>query len=369
MVRIIEVRTEQKRVTRGESKEFRVIIVRQVNALRPLLRSQRMGIVGTIVLRERIDVHFRRIVELRRLILLTQQLVFERERGVDRIRALAGPSQIGNGNGVTVVDHITQVIGGQVGVIVQQHPFVFLTGCGRHEIIFARVEISSANLIILLTSNGHVRHRLVGFGENIITVVLIVLRVGQREVRSELDAIRHIVVQSQTRRETVEALFDDRTYFVVIRSRHAERGLFTTTGDVHTVVVHLTDLRHLFHPVRVLIIVGIISRTVGEIHQLNNAGSRITLFRIEVSLLQHHRIAGTIEHVQSLRLPRARKTVVETDTRLTTASAACGDFDHTIRTARTPDGSCGSILQDLDAGDIVGRHLQQSSELLLVVQV
>ena len=224
-------------------------------------------------------------------------------------------------------------------------------------------------MIILLTSNGHVRHRLVGFGENIITVVLIVLRVGQREVRSELDAVGHIVVQSQTRREAVEALFDDRTYFVVIRSRHAERGLFTTTGDVHTVVVHLTDLRHLFHPVRVLIIVGIISRTVGEIHQLNNAGSRITLFRIEVGLLQHHRIAGTIEHVQSLRLPRARETVVETDTRLTTASAACGDFDHTIRTARTPDGSCGSILQDLDAGDIVGRHLQQSSELLLVAQV
>ena len=224
-------------------------------------------------------------------------------------------------------------------------------------------------MVILLASHGHIRHGLVSLCQDIITVVLIVLRVGQREVRSELDAIRHKVVQSQTRRETIEALFDDRTDFVVIRTRHTESSLFTTTGDVHTVVMHLTDLGYFFHPIRVLIIVGIISRAVGEIHQFDDARSGVTLTGVEVSFLQHHGVAGTVEHVQTLRLPSAREAVVKTDTGLTAATTARGDFDHTIRAACTPDGRCGSILQHLDAGDIVGRHLQERGKLFLVVQV
>ena len=156
---------------------------------------------------------------------------------------------------------------------------------------------------------------------------------------------------------------------MVIRTRYTESSLLTTTGDIHTVVVHLPDLGYFFHPIRVLIIVGVISRAVGEIHQFDDARSGVTLFRIEVSFLQHHGVAGTVEHVQTLRLPSAREAVVETDAGFTATTTARGDFDHTIRTACTPDGRCGSILQHLDAGDIVGRHLQEGGKLFLVVQV
>ena len=47
-------------------------------------------------------------------------------------------------------------------------------------------------------------------------------------------------------------------------------------------------------------------------------------------------------------------------------TTACFDFNHTIRTTRTPDSRCGSVLQDVDAGDVFRVDLQQVSKLFFV---
>ena len=106
-----------------------------------------------------------------------------------------------------------------------------------------------------------------------------------------------------------------------------------------------------------------------QIKQLNDARSIVTLFRIEVSFLQHHGVARTIEHIEPIRLPRTIETIAEIHLRLTALTATSGNFDNTIRTARTPNSSRSRILEHLDACDVFGVHLEECSKLLLVVEV
>ena len=157
---------------------------------------------------------------------------------------------------------------------------------------------------------------------------------------------------------------------MVIRTGHTEVGLFTTTRYRYAIVMCLTELSDFVYPIRVLIIVAIIRRVVLEIHDFRNAG----LFfrqdaRVVISLLQHHGIAVTIEHLHAFGLPRTREAVREVHACFTTGTTAGGDFDNTVRTSGTPDCRSGRVLQNLDAGNIFGRNLQQGGKLLLVFHI
>ena len=65
----------------------------------------------------------------------------------------------------------------------------------------------------------------------------------------------------------------------------------------------LAKLRNLVNPVGILIKVAIVGRTVTVIGQLHNAGCIVTLLGVEVSLLQHHGVFITAEHIHTLGLP------------------------------------------------------------------
>ena len=87
---------------------------------------------------------------------------------------------------------------------------------------------------------------------------------------------------------------------------------------------------------------------------------------IEVLLLQHHGVLVTVEQLHAFRLVGSRKTQAVGNLRLASGTALGLDFDDTIRTLRTPDGRCGSILQHGDALDVLGVDVQQLGKLLVV---
>ena len=156
---------------------------------------------------------------------------------------------------------------------------------------------------------------------------------------------------------------------MVIVTRNAERGFFTTTRKVHAIVVSLAKLFHLFDPIGIFVIVIIVSRITGKIHQLHNARSVIALFGVEVGFFQHHRILITIQHTHTLRLPRARETIAEVDTRLTTLTATCCNFNHTIGTTSTPNGCRSSIFKHFNACDVFGADLEKRCKLLRIFSI
>ena len=106
-----------------------------------------------------------------------------------------------------------------------------------------------------------------------------------------------------------------------------------------------------------------------EIKQLNDARSIVTLVGVKVSFLQHHGVTRTIQHIEALGLPCTIETIAEIYLRLTALTATSGNFNNTIRTARTPNSSRCCVLEHLDARDIFGVYLEECSKLLLVVEV
>ena len=198
MILVQEVRSKDELVARRKLQALEFVVGRQVDALIPRVGSQRRRIVGITRLRVGVHINLTTVVELRLLVFLTQELIFQRELRRNGISRPFSPCQIRDGHGVTVGNHVTQVVRRTTAVVGHQ---AGCGGSGRHYIIFSRVVIFTyaiGRLAILLAVNGHVRHGLICLVQEIVVVVLVVLRISQTEVGGELDAVGHIVVQGQT---------------------------------------------------------------------------------------------------------------------------------------------------------------------------
>ena len=139
---------------------------------------------------------------------------------------------------------------------------------------------------------------------------------------------------------------------MVVVARYTERCLFTTTIENEVVVVGLSELCNFVTPIGVVVEVPEIHRTGIVIRDFNYVRGNAALRRIEVCLLQHHGVLVTVQHLHTLRLPRAGKAVREVDTCLTAASATGLNFDNTVSTARAPDCRCCCVFQDVYALDV-----------------
>ena len=363
---------ESQAVTGRELQVLLLVVRRLVDTtvVVPALGGQGTGIVGLVGLGEGVHEDFTAVVELRFVVALAQKLVFQLELGLDGIRRGVGPSLVGDSHGVTVVDHVGEEVRRFAARRADQTSF---TGSGRHDEVLTGVDVFTytvGSFAVFVAINRHVRHGVVCTAEEVARIVLLVLRVSQGEGGGELDAVRHPVVEGETGRQAVEGLLDDGTRFVVVRTGHTEVGLFTTTRYRHAVVVRLTELCDFVYPIRVLVVVTIIRGVVLEVHDFRDAR---LLFRedarVVISLLQHHGVAVTVQHIHAGRLPSTRETVAEVHLRLTAGTTTGGDFDYTVRTSRTPDSGSGGVLQHLDAGDIFGGNLEKGGKLLFVLHV
>ena len=83
-------------------------------------------------------------------------------------------------------------------------------------------------------------------------------------------------------------------------------------------------------------------------------------------LLKQHSVLVTIEEVHTLRNPFILELDREVNACSTTVTALCLNLDYTIRTARTPHCTRCSILENLDALDIVGVNRKKLRELVVV---
>ena len=268
MVLIGNVRMEGQLMTSVERKVLGFIAGSLVGSIVPLERGQGAGEEGFFSVGVGIHIDFTTIVQRSLVAVLAQELIFQLETGLNRVGRLMVPRFICNGDGVTVVHHVAEEVGRKTAVGIN---LTSGTCCGRHDVVFAGIVVHSVLVVILLTSDCHVRHGVVGTTEDVRIVVLVVLRVSQSEVRGELDAVRHIVVQSQASGQTVERLFDDGTGFVVISTGDAELRFFTTTGNGETVVVGLSELSDFLHPVSVFVVVSEVSLVVVKIHDFDDA--------------------------------------------------------------------------------------------------
>ena len=193
-----------------------------------------------------------------------------------------------------------------------------------------------------------------------------VVRIGERERCTERDAVTHEVVKGELRREAVQRLLDDGTVLVVVAGRDTEVGLFTTTRDGQVVILAPTSLLHFLHPVGVVVPVFEFCPRAVVVDFVDVCRGGSALRRIVVHLLQHHRVVVTVQQVVALRLPVGLHTQRVVNTGSTTRTTLSGNRDNTVGTTRTPDGSCGGVLQYVDLVDIRGVHREQRSVSFLV---
>ena len=222
----------------------------------------------------------------------------------------------------------------------------------------------------IIGHHAHVGHSLVGALQDVVAIVLVVVGEGHVHRGAELDAVAHLVVQRGALGELVHLLSDDGADALVVAGTDAELGLFTTAGEVDVIAVLLTELLHLVHPIGVVVEVVVDVGFVGVVVQLGDASSdAVALCGIEVCLFQHHGVAVTVQHLVAVGLPGAVELIGEVHLCGTTTTAAQLDFDNTVGTSHTPLGGGSGILQYGDALDILGVHVQQGRELLLVIHI
>ena len=216
VLRISEVRRKVESVTGCKRQVLEFVVRRTVDTLTPRTGGERRRIVSSLGVSIYIHKYLTAIVELRFVVVLTKELVVHDKLWLNGIGRLFVPCFVGDSHGITIVHHVSQVIRSQTAV------GRYKTGstCSRrHDEIFACVEILTHTIgrfAILVTVNRHIRHGVVGATQNIGGVVAVILGVSQGEVAGESDAVRYIVVQSQTCGKAVKRLLDDSTCFVVV---------------------------------------------------------------------------------------------------------------------------------------------------------
>ena len=118
-------------------------------------------------------------------------------------------------------------------------------------------------------------------------------------------------------------------------------------------------------PVRVIVKHVCLREALIVVVQLGDVTIGVREARIEVSLFQHHGVLVTIEQLNGTVLITNGHLTRVTDVNRTALTTLCSNFDNTIGTVLTPDGSCGSIFQYSDVQDIFSVHLQQLGKLFI----
>ena len=306
VVLVLEVGHVNEAVACGEGEGLVLVVGGDIDTLVPCGGDELVGVVRVVALCEGVHVNLTGVVELVLVVFLAEELVLEGELGCDGVGGCAVVCEVGDGDGVAVTDHVAQVVGREVGVVGHQSG----TGCcGGHDVVFAGVVVLAGGLVVLPAVYAHVRHGLVGVAEEVVVVVLVVLGIDEREVRAELDAVADVVVEGETCGEAVETLLDDGTGLVVVVAADAERCLLTTSGEVDTVVVGLSELCDFVNPVGILVVVGVVCGVVLEVHELHDSRCHVALLGVEVCLLEHHGVSVTVEHLHAFGLPCSAEAV------------------------------------------------------------
>ena len=102
-----------------------------------------------------------------------------------------------------------------------------------------------------------------------VSIVLQVVGIGQREIGREADAVRHVVVEYETRGQAIHLLLDDGSQLVAVATRDTEGCLLTTTRDIEVCLVLLTELLDGVYPIGVFVpVVGLSPRLCRDIVNL-----------------------------------------------------------------------------------------------------
>ena len=114
-----------------------------------------------------------------------------------------------------------------------------------------------------------------------------------------------------------------------------------------------THLAHCIYPVGIVIPVVVFCPALVVVQLVDVGGSRRILCRVIQLLLHQHGVFITGKQIVTIWLPGALEHEVIVDADLSALTALGLDTDDTVGTTCTPDGGSGSILQDVDALDIV----------------
>ena len=289
----------------------------------PVIRRQFTRIIGIFVCIEHIHNHLSVISQTVFGIINTQEVILQFQLRVDGVRRIRVLGILGTRNRVHKIALIFQC------VFSLQHLVI----------------TSQRITLLILFENSQVRHLLISNSQQIIGISLVV-RISQSKVTDNLNTVTYIIVQHHTGRKTIQLLFDDRTGFMVITTGYTESCLLTTTGNGNEMILAQTDLFHFFHPVRVVVehLPFREHTLIRNVIEFRNISGRITQTRIEIRFLHQHRILISRQQIHSIRLVGACQTKRISQSRFSTFTTLCFDFNHAIRTLRTPDRRSSSIF-------------------------
>ena len=267
------------------------------------------------------------------VVVLAPELVGHVELGSQVVLLHQPPGTIGTCYGVTILEAVTQLVAGVVSVVGEARRVAAAEGSGdgQHVEVVTR---QATRLVVFI--DAHVGHGTIGAGHDVVAVVLVVVGEGHVHRGTELDAVTHVVVDDGRFRELVHLLANDRTRTLVVTGTDAEGCLVTTTRQVDIVAVLLTKLSHGINPVGIVRVVVVDVGHFRVVVQFRDGGCR--LVGVEVSLLEHHGVTVTIQHLVTIGLPGTVELVGEVHLGRTTATTAQLDFDDTVGTLYTPLG-------------------------------
>ena len=198
-IMVLEVRCKDEFSTSTDTDTVRLQIRSQIIlVVSPRNVLQRSGEERGV--RTGIDIEVNTTVESQTagLWLNTQQFVLDIEVWCQAVGLILLPSLIGNSNGVAQITHSRQLIGRVVAIV----------GCHTADSAIHDVELVGVIAETVLTIDTHIGSNLLGDTQQT-GIILVIARIGQREVRREANAVRHIVVQNHAGGELLELLLDD----------------------------------------------------------------------------------------------------------------------------------------------------------------
>ena len=134
-------------------------------------------------------------------------------------------------------------------------------------------------------------------------VTLVIVGIGNRKIRNELQTGRYLIFQVHTGRDTLHLLLDYGTGLVVISEGRPETCLISSSRYRKIVVVCKTYLCHSIDPIGIVIVIfvliGVPDRVIIE---CRNIAVCFVLIAIEIGLLHQHGIVVTVEHLDTLGL-------------------------------------------------------------------
>ena len=129
-----------------------------------------------------------------------------------------------------------------------------------------------------------------------------------------------------------------------------------------------TNLFNFLYPISIIVEHLPFRETTGrtKITDFRNIGSSIILLGIKISFLQQHSILISSQKINTIRLISSCQSTRISQTRFSTMSTFCCNFNYTVSTLWTPDSSCGSILQHWNFLNIFRVNIQQLCEFFII---